>query len=135
VKLTFKDTTDLDGYDAWGRIDWMRHYKVSDSSDIAKFSYGYDYASNRTYQEDLVNASMDELYGYDTLHRLTSFKRGDLNANKNGITGAPAREQARQPASVPSTWTGAREASKSGSITLGTAPGSRGGSSSRAAHT
>jgi len=53
----------------------------------------------RTYQEDLVNATeMDELYGYDTLHRLTSFDRGDLNANKDGIVGTPAREQARQPA-------------------------------------
>jgi len=91
VKLTFKDTSDLDGYDPWGRIVRMRHYKVSTGADIAK--YAYDYASNRTYQEDLVNASMDELYGYDTLHRLTSFKRGDLNANKDAITGTPAREQ------------------------------------------
>lgn len=36
---------------------------------------------------------MDELYGYDTLHRLTSFKRGDLNEAKDAITGTPAREQ------------------------------------------
>jgi hypothetical protein len=26
VKLTFKDSSNLDGYDAWGRITWMRHY-------------------------------------------------------------------------------------------------------------
>ncbi len=56
----------------------MRHYKVADSSDIANYEYGYDYASNRTYQEDQVDTSeMDELYGYDTLHRLTSFERGE----------------------------------------------------------
>ena len=72
----------------------MRHYKVSGSSDIAKFGYGYSYASDRKYQEDLVNATSDELYGYDTLYRLTSFKRGDLNANKDAITGTPVREQA-----------------------------------------
>ena len=67
---------------------------VSDSSDIAKYEYGYDYASNRTYQEDQVNTSgMDELYGYDTLHRLTAFDRGDLNDNKDAITGTPARQQ------------------------------------------
>jgi len=74
----------------------MRHYRVSDSSDIAKYEYGYDYASNRTYQEDQVDTGeMDELYGYDTLHRLTSFGRGDLNDTKDAIGDTPAREQAR----------------------------------------
>jgi len=92
VKLTFKDQNDLDGYDEWGRILWMRHYKVSGGTDVVKLAYGYSYASDRNYQEDLVNATSDELYGYDTLHRLTSFKRGDLNANKDAIA-SPAREQ------------------------------------------
>ena len=36
---------------------------------------------------------MDELYGYDTLHRLTGFERGDLNANKDAVSDTPAREQ------------------------------------------
>ena len=93
VKLTFKTTNDLDGYDAWGRIETMRHYKVDGGADRAKYGYAYDYASSRKYQEDQVNATTDELYGYDTLHRLTSFERGDLNANKDAITGTPAREQ------------------------------------------
>jgi hypothetical protein len=93
VKLTFKDSADLDGYDAWGRITWMRHYKVSGGSDIAKLAYGYSYASDRNYQEDLVNSTSDELYTYDTLHRLDNFKVGDLNANKDEITGTPEREQ------------------------------------------
>ena len=94
VKLTFKTTNDLDRYDAWGRIKSMRHYKVSDSSDIAKYEYGYDYASSRTYQEDQVDTSeMDELYGYDTLHRLTAFDRGDLNDTKDAIVDTPDRQQ------------------------------------------
>jgi len=91
VKLTFKDSTDLDGYDYWGRIETMRHYKVSDSSDVATFEYGYDYGSNRTYQEDQVDTSeMDELYAYDTLHRLTSFERGDLRVEETQEYGAAA---------------------------------------------
>ena len=53
------------------------------AEDRAKYAYGYDYASSRTYQENLVNATMDKLYGYDTLHRLTSLKRGLLNQNKD----------------------------------------------------
>ena len=61
--------------------------------DIAKYAYAYDYASNRTYQEDLVNSTSDELYGYDTLHRLTSLGRGDLNDTKDAILSTPAREQ------------------------------------------
>jgi hypothetical protein len=36
---------------------------------VVKFAYGYSYASDRNYQEDLVNSTADELYGYDTLHR------------------------------------------------------------------
>ncbi|HET6455025.1 MAG TPA: RHS repeat-associated core domain-containing protein, partial [Armatimonadota bacterium] len=93
VKLTLRDQADLDGYDRWGRITWMRHYKVSGGTDIAEFGYGYSYASDRNYQEDLVNTTADEYYTYDTLHRLTNYKRGDLNANKDGITGTPSREQ------------------------------------------
>ena len=95
VKLTFRDQADLDGYDRWGRINWMRHYKVSGGTDIAKLAYDYSYASDRKYQQDLVNTSphQDEFYSYDTLHRLTNYKRGELNANKDGITGTPTREQ------------------------------------------
>jgi len=40
----------------------------------------------------LVGAK-DELYGVDTLNRLTLFDRGDLNANKNGLTGAAVKYQ------------------------------------------
>ncbi|HET6456060.1 MAG TPA: RHS repeat-associated core domain-containing protein [Armatimonadota bacterium] len=95
LDLTFRDQADLDGYDRWGRITWMRNYKVSGGTDIAKFAYDYSYASDRKYQQDLVNTSphQDEHYTYDTLHRLTSYKRGELNANKDGITGTPSREQ------------------------------------------
>ena len=71
----------------------MRHYKVSGGANVAKFTYGYSYASDRKHQEDLVSGSADELYGYDTLHRLTSFKRGDLNEGKTDVPD-PVRDQA-----------------------------------------
>jgi len=97
VRLSFQDSAPLDGYDTWGRPIWMRHYKRgTPDTDIAKFGYGYSQASNRLYQEDLLTATASELYSYDALHRLASFERGDLNANKDGITGTAARQQ---------TWT------------------------------
>ena len=94
VRLSFADSAPLDGYDTWGRVTGMRHYKRgTPDTDIAKFGYGYSPASNRLYQEDLLTATASELYGYDALHRLASFQRGTLNANKDGITGTATREQ------------------------------------------
>ena len=64
---------------------------------ISKLAYSYDLAGNRRYQEDLVNTSnMDEFYEYDSLNRLTRFRRGNLSSTRDGITGTVAREQ---------TWT------------------------------
>ena len=48
---------------AWGRTTWMRHYKVSGGTDIAKLAYGYSPASDRLYQQDLVTTTDSELYG------------------------------------------------------------------------
>ena len=93
LRLTFKNSTDLDGYDAFGRIGWMRQYDVSGPTDVVKLGYARNYVGAPNYQEDLVTTSLSELYTYDTLHRLTNFKRGTLNGNKDGITGTVAREQ------------------------------------------
>jgi RHS repeat-associated protein len=41
----------------------------------------------------MLAGAKDELYGVDTLNRLTSFDRGDLNANKDGLTGAAVKYQ------------------------------------------
>ncbi len=71
----------------------MRHYDVSGPTDVVKLAYGRDYVGSPKYQEDHVNATSDELYAYDALHRLTSFKRGNLNDDKDAITGDPVREQ------------------------------------------
>jgi len=68
---------------------------ATDGSPNHKFAYGRDYVGSPKYQEDLANANqMDELYAHDALHRLTSFKRGDLNEGKTAITtDPPVREQ------------------------------------------
>ena len=94
VRLSFQQTAALDGYDAWGRTIWMRHYKVTGGTDLVKLEYGYSRGSDRLYQEDKLASTASELYGYDGLHRLASFKRGTLNDDKDGITGTAGREQA-----------------------------------------
>ena len=83
------------GYrDAWGRVTQIDYRRRDDGMQAVRdFDYSYDYASNIIYQEDHSAAALDELYSYDTLHRLTAFERGDLNGNKNSITGTPTREQ------------------------------------------
>ena len=72
----------------------MRHYDVSGPTDVVKLTYAHDYVGSPRYEEDLVNADMDQLYAYDALHRLTSFQRGNLNGNKDALTDNPIpREQ------------------------------------------
>ena len=63
------------------------------SADRDRYAYGYDRNSSRTWKENVVVSEKDELYAYDNLNRLTSSQRGTLNANKDEITGTPAREQ------------------------------------------
>ena len=93
LRLTSDNGTVLGGYDPFGRTIWMRHHKVSSGDNAVVLAYGHDYASNPLYQEDQKNAASDELYSYDALHRLVTFKRGDLTAAKTAIDNI-TREQA-----------------------------------------
>ena len=88
VRPAFTQSTILDGYDAWGRITGLRHSKVAGDTDIVKLEYGYSKGSDRLYQKNVMTGegSQSELYAYDALHRLTSFKRGTLNAANDAIT-------------------------------------------------
>jgi hypothetical protein len=52
-------------------------------------TYRYDRASNRLYRENTTASAKDEVYSYDGVNRLATFDRGDLNANKDAITGTP----------------------------------------------
>ena len=67
--------------------------------DVARVQYGYDYAGNRTWRED-VKASdngyhYDQFYTYDGLHRLKTFDMGNLTGGPppTGIAGTPANEE------------------------------------------
>jgi YD repeat-containing protein len=78
-----------DGLDRFDRIQDLLWRNNSTSVDIVRIKHGYDKAGNRLWREDPVAAAnsknFDELYTYDAVYRLASFKRGDLNASKNGI--------------------------------------------------
>lgn len=58
-----------------------------------RFQYGYDRDNNRTYRDNLVNPAFGEVYTYDGLNQVASFKRGTLNAGKTDVTGSPSRTQ------------------------------------------
>jgi RHS repeat-associated protein len=66
---------------------------------LVRLKYGYDRASNRLFRRDEVAraqtplAKYDELYGYDGLHRLTAFNRGELNGANTALTGSPTLTQ------------------------------------------
>jgi RHS repeat-associated protein len=94
-----------DGLDRFGRIVDMRWYGREEGTPsvepavrplLEEVRYGYDRAGNRTWREMPVAESMgvdlDELYGYDGLHRLTDFDRGQLNGTHDRID-APSRKQ------------------------------------------
>jgi hypothetical protein len=61
-------------------------------TDLVRLQYGYDLASNRIHRLDEVATAegehFDERYGYDGLHRLTSFDRGQLDTSGNNLTNA-----------------------------------------------
>ncbi len=83
------------GLDRFGRVvdqRWRAAGLVP--MDLDRFQYAYDRDGNRLWRDNLVNSAFGELYSYDNLNQITSFDRGTLNANKNGITGSPTRQQA-----------------------------------------
>ena len=54
--------------------------------DRDKYTYGYDRNSSRLYRENNVTGDKkDELYACDDLDRLTTFHRGNLDAEKDTI--------------------------------------------------
>ncbi|MCA9163688.1 MAG: hypothetical protein KDA62_11935 [Planctomycetales bacterium] len=76
-----------------------RWHDYGSSTDVDRYKYGYDRASNRIWKENTVSKAqttpvyLDELYTYDGLHRLKTFDRGELNSAKTAITGTPAKEE------------------------------------------
>ncbi len=77
------------GFDRFGRITnqrWDRYDGNDDHvSDVIHIAHGYDRAGNRLYAQRQVYTSHSEVYGYDGLHRLTSFKSGLINSAKDDV--------------------------------------------------
>lgn len=82
------------GLDRFGRIADQRWVGQSGSNvtTLDRFQYGYDANSNPLYKDNKVNSTFSELYhangtnaGYDSLNRLTDFRRGTLSdSNSDG---------------------------------------------------
>ena len=80
------------GLDEFGRVIDQR-WTTSAGTAADRRQYGYDRDSNRLYADNLVSSSNSELYSYDGLNQLTSFQRGTLNGDKDGLTGSASRSQ------------------------------------------
>ena len=68
-------------------------YSVVGANTRNNFTYGLDNSDNRLYRDNIATTGKDEFYMYDTLNRLTSADRGDLNGNKDGLSGAAVKYQ------------------------------------------
>jgi RHS repeat-associated protein len=80
-----------DGLDRFDRVVDLLWRDYGASVDVERVKHGYDRASNRLWRESAVAAGqnpavhMDELYTYDGVYQLKTFKRGDLNATRDAI--------------------------------------------------
>ena len=90
---------DYDGLDRFGRVKDLLWRNYGNSTDAVRIKHGYDYAGNRVYREDTVSKGqgtpvyLDEYYTYDGLNQLKNLKRGQLNGNKDAISGTPTKEE------------------------------------------
>ena len=67
-------------YNANNWITSLSHYYGA--TQIAEFDYGFDKEGNRKYVDRLHDSSNSEQYIYDNIYRLTDFRQGTLDANK-----------------------------------------------------
>jgi len=79
-------------------IEYNNRYQIKkhdwklNGNTITGYNYGHDSVGNRLYSENLVAASKSEHFVFDNADRLTSFKTGTLNSNKDNIV-APTYSQ------------------------------------------
>ncbi len=96
IKLSGESTGDAGdqytGLDRFGRIVDQRWINGS-NVDVDRFKYGYDRNGNVLYKENIVNTGLSEVYTYDDLNQLASYKLGTLNVGKTDVTGSPTNAQ------------------------------------------
>ena len=74
------------GLDRFGRVVDQKWQNTAASTTFDRYTYSYDANSNRLYKENTVTGDKkDEIYTYDGLDRLKTFKRGNLNVGKTDI--------------------------------------------------
>ena len=76
------------GFDRFDRVIDLLWRDYGSSTDAERIQHGYDRAGNRLWRRNPVDTNNlhDELYTYDGLYRLKTFKRGMLNGAKDAIT-------------------------------------------------
>ncbi len=81
------------GWDNFGRIDDNR-WKKNNNTIFDRYEYGYDRTSARKWRDNLQTTVKDEFYVIDGLDRVSTEKRGNLNAGRTDITGTPVFQEA-----------------------------------------
>jgi hypothetical protein len=93
LNLTYGTGGTYGGFDDFGRVV-DQTWEDDASSDLDRYTYGYDRNSNRLYRRNEVESTLSELYHaenptagteYDGLNRLVEFHRGTLDNDKDGI--------------------------------------------------
>lgn len=96
IKLSTESTGDAGdqytGLDRFGRVVDQRWINGS-NTDVDRYQYGYDRDGNRLYKDNKVLASLSEVYTYDSLNQIASYKLGTLNGTKTDVTGSPSNSQ------------------------------------------
>ncbi len=96
IKLTGESVGDAgdqyNGLDRFQRIVDQRWINGS-NVDVDRFKYGYDRNGNRLFKDNVVIASLSEVYTYDDLNQLASYKLGTLNTGKTDVTGTATNAQ------------------------------------------
>jgi RHS repeat-associated protein len=83
------------GLDRFGRVVDQYWQGYGSTADADRVRYAYDYSGGRIYRD--IDAAiystnnMDQAYGYDGLHRLTSLQQGTLSGST--ISGTPTNEE------------------------------------------
>ena len=97
LKLTYKGASGglrYPGFDRFGRTVWQS-WKKADDTDLDRYFYGYDRASNRIWEMDYLDydfSGRHEAYTYDSLNRLVKAVRGTLTAADPQQPGQPSGE-------------------------------------------
>ncbi len=96
IKLTGESVGDAGdqytGLDRFQRIVDQRWINGS-NVDVDRYKYGYDRNGNRLFKENVVIASLSEVYTYDDLNQIATYKLGTLNSGKTDVTGTPTNAQ------------------------------------------